>query len=420
MHIVVPLLVVFAMAAAIWLLRSRTVSIAKPATTATRFAYLSAGKLLLHEGAGTTREVSSAFALEAANRVEQARERRSWREGTSFNIGAGGRYRSFDPEASRHRMTAVAAAPNNQLLYALSDASIGGIFRYDLQQGSEHRLLIQQHLQVSSLLVSPDGEQIAASIQHPDGTTSIALTDADAGRLRMVTGGDSQDTAPCFVHNFPKRLLFQSAGVARNEAGYVVALGPSSVQLLNLENGSVSPVVESLGFDYLSPRVHPNGDLFFIRRPYLASQYQPKNAFLDVVLFPFRLARAVFHYLNFFSLTYSRKPLTTATGSPIKADLQHIMLQGRHIDAEKALRKFRGQDAAPSLVPADWELVRRTPAGVESVVAQSAASFDISASGDIIYSNGFALFVINSKTGASPQLVRAEEVVGTVAIFNAR
>jgi len=416
MHIVALVLLVTVIAVALWWsLRGRQTPMARPVATTMRFAYLSAGKLFVHESEGTTKELQSPFALDAARRAEQIRERRSWREGTAFNIGAGGRYRSHDPDQLPHRMTAVASGVAGEVYYAMSDEAVGGIFRCDASGGQEYRLLFQQKLKVASLVVSPGGEQIAATVEHNDGTASVALMDSDGNGLKKVTGGDSYDSAPCWVPNYPQRLLFQSSGVARSQAGHFVAMGPSSVQLLNLENGTVSAVLEDPGHDFLGPRVHANGDLLFVRRPYRVTDYKPQNALLDVVLFPFRLARAFFHFLNFFSLTYSRKPLTTASGTPIRADLQQILLQGRMIDAEKALRTHRGRDGAPSLVPDDWELVRRSTSGDEQVLARGVASFDVTDSGEVLYSNGFSLFVLG--VGDTARLVRAEEVVGFVTIL---
>jgi hypothetical protein len=111
-------------------------------------------------------------------------------------------------------------------------------------------------------------------------------------------------------------------------------------------------------------------------------------------LFPFRLLRAVFHYLNFFSLMYTRKPLTSASGPKVEADWKNILVQGKRIDAEKALREARAVHGVSSLVPADWQLVRRSPHGAEQVLETSVASYDIGADGAVVYTNGRGVFAI--------------------------
>ena len=96
--------------------------------------------------------------------------------------------------------------------------------------------------------------------------------------------------------------------------------------------------------------------------------YAPKN--VDALLFSFRLLRAVFHYPK------------------------NILVQGKRIDAEKALREARAVHGVPSLVPADWQLVRRSPNGAEQVLATSVASYDIGADGAVVYTNGRGVFAI--------------------------
>ena len=126
------------------------------------------------------------------------------------------------------------------------------------------------------------------------------------------------------------------------------------------------------------------------------------NAVIDTLLFPFRVLRALVHYLNFFSLMYSRKPLITASGPAAQADLKDILIKGKRLDAEAALRAGVRLNGVPSLVPASWQLVCRSPQGVEHVLASHVASFDIATDGTILFSNGFGVFVVE---GANPPQV---------------
>jgi hypothetical protein len=112
--------------------------------------------------------------------------------------------------------------------------------------------------------------------------------------------------------------------------------------------------------------------------------------------------RALFHYLNFFSLMYSRKPLITAAGPALQADLKQIMIKGKRLDAEAALRTGAALGGVPSLVPASWQLVCRSPQGEERVLASHVASFDIASDGAILFSNGYGVFALD---GANPPQV---------------
>jgi len=179
-----------------------------------------------------------------------------------------------------------------------------------------------------------------------------------------------------------------------------------------MESGSVTPILDEPAFDFLKPRVCPAGNLHFIRRPYEAPAYGMGSALTDTLFFPFRLLRALFHYLNFFSLMYSRKPLTSASGPALNADIKNILLQGRRVDAEKAMRSARTVQGVPSLVPDNWELVRRDTHGNEKVLATNVASYDISPDGTVVYSNGRGVFVLE-RDGMS-RLALTDELVADV------
>jgi len=372
------------------------------------FAFLSNGMLFCRER-GELKQVHSPYAQEALDRRERSRQRHSWKQGTTFRIAAGGNVRDFEAVDKPLTVTSAAFEPGGNLIYFQKDENIGGLFRREAQSGKELRIVLRQNLHLTDLGPSPDGTQLAACSQQAGGVANIAVLRSDGSGYREVTGGDTVDSAPCWIPGVPNRLLFQSAGHARNEQGYIVARGAASIQKLDMQSGSVEPILEDPAFDYLKPRVSPAGDLLFIRRPYEAPRYSASSLLMDTLLFPFRLLRAVFHFLNFFSLMYSRKPLTSASGPAVQADLKNILLQGRRIDAEKALRGARLVHGVPSLVPETWQLVSRNQQGVERVLATNVASYDVGADGTIVYSNGRGVFVLeqdgSSRLALSDQLV---------------
>jgi hypothetical protein len=120
----------------------------------------------------------------------------------------------------------------------------------------------------------------------------------------------------------------------------------------------------------------------------------------------------VFHYLNFFSMMYSRKPLTSASGPAMQADIKDIILKGKRINAEKALRQGNDINGIPSLVPKSWQLICRTRQGQEQVLATNVASFDVTADGKILYSNGRAVFLLGANNEST--LVLKSDLVSQV------
>ncbi|MBV8636325.1 MAG: hypothetical protein JO002_17665 [Burkholderiaceae bacterium] len=228
--------------------------------------------------------------------------------------------------------------------------------------------------------------------------------------MRELTGGDTCDTAPVWSSIEEREILYQSTGLARNEQGILLARSHATIQQLSMGSGTITPILDDPRFDFLQPRVSDAGDLYFIRRPYEAPKYAASSFVADTLLFPFRLLRAVFHYLNFFSLMYTRKPLTSASGPAMQADVKEIILKGKRVDAEKALREG-SVEGVPSLVPGSWQLMRKTRDGQEEAVAKHVLSYSLIADG-ILYSNGRAVFL--QKEGGKPQLVLKSDLVDEV------
>ncbi|MDQ8020882.1 MAG: hypothetical protein REI94_03530 [Moraxellaceae bacterium] len=358
-------------------------------------AFVADGKLFFRSAGSDVQQIHSAHAEEAMDRVERSRQRNDWKQNTSFGITAGGGMRNFGAaDTPVAIVSALFDTQRRQLLYSQWDQTVGGLFACTPNVPGEQRILLKQQLHLDNLALSPDGERLCAASYKTDGVANIVLMKRDGSELREVTGGDTVDTAPAWIPGAEHKLLFQSAGLARTSGGHVVAQGHASIQMLDMQSGTISPVLENPAFDFLRPRVSPDGNLLYIRRPYEQPRYEAGNMLLDTLLLPFRLARAVFHYLNFFSLMYSRKPLTSASGPEVRADIKNIVLQGRRIDAEEALRKAHSVHGVPSLVPASWELVSRTRDGADTVLAQGVASYDIDAQGRVIYSNGRGVFAL--------------------------
>lgn len=377
-------------------------------------AFISRGKLFLKEGDKEVRELQSSFVQGVMDRMERSRKRHGWKEGTAFESSYVGNRSNVPDDKHLLKMTAAQFAPDGKLLYFLRDDQVGGLFAYDFETGTENRLIHQQRLLLEDLCLDKDGRRLICSQQSANGTSNIATMDVDGSNYREVTGGDTVDSAPAWVADDPDTILFQSSGVARNEHGYVVALGPASIQMLDLKQSELTTVRGADNFDFLQPKVTPSGDLCFIRRPYEPPRYGTGSLLMDFLLFPFRLLRAVFHYLNFFSLMYTRKPLTSASGPEVQADLKEMLVKGKRIDAENSLRKESRVNGVQSLVPKSWQLVRRNRTGEEQVLATNVASYDITADGRIVFTNGYGVFMLDASNDA--QVVFRGKLIAEVAV----
>lgn len=380
-------------------------------------AFLAEGKLYLKQGDGAPQLVESVFAQQILDRVERNRQRNDWKEGMAWSfatqrmqlgVSAAGEVRSI-------RFTGVAAGRTaRELFYAIDTDYVGALFEYDPKEGYERRLFHRNHFRPRDLCCHGESGMLAFSLPADDGTACITVIDPQGRGLREVTEGDSVDEAPSWAAGGDKAIVFQSAGVGRNQMGMRIALGCYAIQKLDLDSGQLSTLLEDDATDYLLPRMAADGSLYFIRRPYEARPtVSPLRVGLDIVLFPFRLVRAIVHFLNVFSMMFSRKPLLTAGGPPREGpDARVINLFGRVIDAQKALRKG-GAGAVRSLVPSSWQLVRRSSGGQEQVLASGVVGYDLCPDGSIIYTNGTSVFHL--RPGGEPREICAGHLVERVA-----
>jgi hypothetical protein len=210
-----------------------------------------------------------------------------------------------------------------------------------------------------------------------------------------------------------RRLVFQTAGIGRNRNGQVAGLGPFGVQLLDVEGGEMKTLAEDPAQDFLTPQMSADGALYFIRRPYRA--FAPLSFFRllkDILFFPFRLAYAIFHYLQFFSMMYTGKKLSSAGQEQSRAmDMKEMLVWGSKVSMEQAAKSGEAAD----LVPNSWQLVRRPAKGGEEVVAKGVLAYDLAPDGSLVYSNGNAIF-LRDPQGKTSRLV-VESMIEQLAVL---
>ncbi len=149
---------------------------------------------------------------------------------------------------------------------------------------------------------------------------------------------------------------------------------------------------ESSRFEYLTPKMDAEGNLFCIRRPYKTGREVTAGGLLkDIVFFPYRLLRAVFHFLNFFSMIYSGKRLSTQGGDAKQADPMQMTVWGNLI---KAQQEGRPEEDAPALVDKSWELIRVDENGGTEVLEDAVLCFDLADDGTPVFSNGSGVFAL--------------------------
>ena len=384
-------------------------------------AFLTQGKLHRCTEGGGSAAVETKFGASLRERATQIQRRHAWKtegRGARFMTGMW-QAPAGDPAAFRMAITSVCRGPAaGDLFYALETDEVAGIFRV-APDGEEMRLFHTADYRLRHLALSGDGAHLAASVTHRNYLSNIAVLELAGSGLQEVTEGDSFDLAPRWIPGAGRRLVYQSAGIGRDQNGVVAALGPFAVEQLDLESGALETLASDPKCDFLGPVLDQDGTLYAIRRPWEDGRRKlsPLAAVKDTLLFPFRLAGAFLDYFNVFSMMYSGKPLVSQQGGMAKPpDLKQMMIWGNVVNAQRAMQEKAGEADAPSLVPGSWELVRRRPAQDFEVLAKGVLSFDRADDGALLYSNGSAIYRLEPGAAKGVRIHKAQWIEHVAAL----
>jgi hypothetical protein len=385
-----------------------------------RFVFISEGDLFLKENGQDAREIESPFARESIDRAAARANRNAWKgqgredaemysAGVVWGRQAGQRH--HDHPLFRH---VVRGAGENELIYALAMSASSGLFRYDLATREERRLFHRQDFDACGLACHRSTGEVVLASRNEEDLGKLELYQ-EGGRRQRLTAGEGHDSNPSHDSANPGRVYFQSAGVARDERGQLVAFGPVAIQRLDTGSGEMTTVLEDDHWDYLQPRTDAAGNLYFIRRPYGGRNDLPLGQKIKgFLLVPFHLIAAVFGFLDAFSRMFAKRSLRPA-GAPTDMPLARSRYATFHdttLTLEKILNKQGQLDDNSQLVPPSWELVRLSPDGTETTLARHVVAYDLGANGEIIYSDGLRVW----QHAASPVKLFSGKIVQSVAL----
>ncbi len=367
-----------------------------------RFACLRPSQLVIGSTSGPDTEIVSTFAEEADKRASKSRAIDGWKEGASTWNNAWmvrPEMQAFQQAGIADRVyqfSNVARIGPDMIAYTLDMKGAGGLFRYDLNKKLEYRLMHRNGFAPQGLAARPSDGLLAFSVVNEQGGMNIAVGERDGVYHRTMTTGDSRDAAPTWWNDGTNDwLYFHSAGVYRNQQGIGLGLAPAAICRIGVNFGDVEVVLESEDTEYVQPRLDSQGTLYCIRRPFQKSGPRANDLLsllLDIVCFPYRLARAVFYFLNFVSVMFARRPLVSRSLDPERQEqLTRLMIWGRAVETQKELNRA-GREGRMRLVPSGWELVRQRPGEAIEVLANHVVCFDVGPNGEVVYSDGGGVY----------------------------
>jgi hypothetical protein len=378
------------------------------------FAYLSGGRLYLKLGQATVQTIVSEFGQAVQQREAQMQRRNGWKQkNVAANFMPTGDLKQQDRSNVSVAVQGVCPTSADRLLYTLEAGEVGGIFTLDrlgvsLDIGGtdplesrpktrEKRLFHSADFKIDRVDFHPEYQLIACAAIGKDGIANIATMPVNSVHLQQVTEGDSIDLAPKWIPGFRRAIVFQSSGISRDAAGYIIEHKHSTIEQLDIDRQEVVTLASDPRYDLLSPQMAEDGTLYYIRRPYrpLRQRVRFSQTLKDTLLIPIRLSIALFEWLNYFTRRHTGKSLL-ALPQLQRSKTQQMLFLGRFVDVGTEIERNRrfGDADSPALVPRSWELVKQYPHREPEVIAHGVLAFDVGQDGRVVYSNGSAVYGI--------------------------
>ena len=347
--------------------------------------------------------------------IRGIQQRKEWKTtGTGANFMGMATADMIDPDELPVRITGL-GVHGDELLYGVNLEGVGSLYHRSLDPSDDVEGLVRA-----------SNEFVFGGFDVKDGKLAvsmgggrflhIALMDMN-GRYDEYTDGDTVEENPCWAAK-KNGVYFSTAGYAYDRKG--VVSGPRSVAYLDLDKKSMSEIVSDENYDYLHVRQDKNGDLYYIRQPYGGEKQQGGITFKDIIMFPYRIIKGIFGFLNYFTTIFGGESLksggvSNGTKSRQRSE-KDLIIEGNVINAEKLdkINEANG-DKTAGIMPASRVLIRRTADGSEEIVKKGVLDYVLDGDGSVIVSNGRHLLRID-RDGNETHIAKAKLAANLVAV----
>ncbi|HOB35358.1 MAG TPA: hypothetical protein PKL39_06405 [Bacillota bacterium] len=343
--------------------------------------------------------LNSQFLTFYQKNLRAIRERTAWKtQGTGAQFMGTHRPIRDEHDIYRININGLTFAAQGDIIYSISVDNGSGIFSKNPldDQELEGHIIHKHDTEFFAVDYNPAYQQVVASVSSGLGK-HLALFRDNSAVYQMLTEGDCVDQNPVWSRTRPGTIFYDSCGIGRDNNGNCVGYSNRAIYSLDLNSGQVREVVSLASCDCVSPREDNQGNIYFIKRP-KPRENRSGTAVLTLLLIPVKILKAIFNWINFFTMQYSGEALTTAGANPARARQQNpkeVFIDGNLINVQKTLKQNKAQgEKNPGIVPRSWELTRLSADGDMTCIKKGVMAFDIDPDGNVIYSNGKHLIKI--------------------------
>ena len=388
-----------------------------------KFLTTSFGEIGEGEGDTSYKSYESDYIAKYRDAVTNIARGREWK-----NSGRGAEFTrrvEHEYEDMSGSVNGVCAYIDGSCLYSARAGQVSGIIIKDLASGEENYLIHSNSQIFGSLEYNSEAKSILSSVSTGGVASDIAVYNVSTNDLRAITVGDSVDEFPSYSKTSGE-ILYSSRGVGRDAGMQVVDFSDSEIMSIR-KNGNIDVLLSEQGYDLLAPKDDSRGNLYYLRKPSKRVKQEKGvlRILLDILLLPFWLFYGLVRLLVFFaSLSKNKnkkdkKNDVFSTSGGVNPALNRgeenskLQIYGEEIDI--APKKNKKKDDDDGFAPEHFELWRRKPDGSKEKLKSGVLSFDVNATGDIIFTNGKSV-VFRPADGAEQKLCRRSAVIN--AKFN--
>ncbi|MBQ3841400.1 MAG: hypothetical protein II820_01780 [Ruminiclostridium sp.] len=295
------------------------------------------------------------------------------------------------------------SSDGSRLIYGTFIDGVGGLYFKDPETDDETYIFANQTVDPGR--VSCRNGKYCFDAGEGGFERHIGWLNTANGGTDQLTEGFTSESCPFISRHDPDTVYYTAMGYAQDSYGRVTEKSPCSVSAYSAKDGSLTDILSDPAFDYIKPSDDAQGNIYCIRRKYEPTR-RKTNAGRDILLFPFRIIKALFGFLSMFSMAFGGEPLRTGGRNPAKsrtANERELFVEGNLI---KAKHIADSDNSDEGMIPSEWELIRHSTDGTDTVLARGVMDYALLDSGVIIYSDG--RFVRRLSGGSSEKICRID------------
>lgn len=376
-------------------------------------AYISDNKIYIYND-GRTEELPCGRLDKYKETLADIRRRTEWK-----TTGSGAKFmgmeRSFDDEELIRADITGIASYDGRLVYGIRLDESGSIYIRSLDRKDNDESLVISGKEIFPGRMCCRGNKLVVSCGENYMEKHISLYELPSSVCREFTDGDSIEECPSFDGD--DRLYFSTAGYARNESGHVAAVQHKSIAVLDTVRCSMEEVLSDEKYDYLRPVPDGKGGIYCIRQTAGGVKNEDSSIFKDIIMFPFRMIKALGGMLNLFSMAFGGEALKSGGNAKAKEkDQRQMIIDGNIINAEKNLKDAESRgEKYPGIMPRDRVLLHVSAEGEEKVIGYGVLDYLPLSDGGLVFSNGNHIIIKNS-SGEQTAAFKADRAFSLIEI----